>query len=75
MRHHFYAKSDRFDAYREIVARFNSEGSCGHAIKRGDRIGWNPYAKKTQCAACWAHWSAENAEAEAIERGSMPNSL
>ena len=71
-RYHYYAKSDRFDKYTEIAARFDSTGSCGHAIKRGDRIGWNKRAHKTQCAACWARWCAENHEADIIESGYGP---
>ena len=61
--------ADRFDNYREIDARFASTGTCGHAIAKGDVIGWHPRLKKTQCAACWARWVAENAEADAVERG------
>ena len=61
--------ADRFDHYREIDARFASTGSCGHAIAKGDRIGWHPALKKTQCADCWARWVAENAEADMLERG------
>ncbi|MCH8851588.1 MAG: hypothetical protein IID41_02935 [Planctomycetes bacterium] len=61
--------ADRFDNYREIDARFASTGSCGHPIAKGDRIGWHRALKKTQCATCWARWVAENAEADAMERG------
>ncbi len=71
-RYHYYAKSDRFDSYREIQARFDSTGSCGHPIKRGDVIGWNKRVRKTQCAACWARWVAENREADQIESGYGP---
>ena len=60
--------TDRFYNYREISARFKSDGSCGHAIVKGDRIGWNPGNKKTQCADCWRRWCAENAEADMLER-------
>ena len=60
--------TDRFDSYREIDARFDSDGSCGHTISKGERIGWNPRNKKTQCAACWSKWCAENAEADMLER-------
>ena len=63
------SSADRFDNYREIDARFASTGTCGHEIAKGDRIGWHPHLKKTQCAACWARWVAENAEADAIESG------
>ncbi len=61
--------ADRFDNYREIDARFASTGSCGHPIAKGDRIGWHRSLKKTQCAACWTRWVAENAEADMLERG------
>ena len=61
--------ADRFDNYREIDARLASTGTCGHAIAKGDRIGWHPSLKKTQCAACWSRWAAENAEADMLERG------
>ncbi len=60
--------ADRFDNYREIEARFASTGSCGHEIAKCDPIGWHPKLKKTQCAACWQRWCAENAEAEMAER-------
>ena len=59
---------DRFYNYREIEARFASEGTCGHAISKGDRIGWHRGLKKTQCTACWGRWCAENAEADMMER-------
>jgi hypothetical protein len=75
MRYHYYAKADRFPYYRGILARFDSVGSCGHDIRKGDRIGWNPRVRKTQCAACWRAWLGENAEADAIEAGNMPNCL
>ncbi len=67
----FSRNSDTFDNYREIDARFASTGTCGHAIGKGDRIGWHPSLKKSQCAACWSRWVAENAEAAAMERGCM----
>jgi hypothetical protein len=64
------SKADRFDNYREIKAKFDSTGACGHAIKKGDRIGWN---KKfgCRCSNCWSKWVAENQEADAIEQGYM----
>ena len=64
-----YQSADRFPNYRTITARFASTGSCGHEINKGDSIGWNPRVKKTQCAACWARWQAEHAEADYLERG------
>ena len=60
--------SDRFDNYRDIDARFNSTGSCGHAIKKGQAIGYNPRNKRTQCAECWRVWQLENANAAGYEQ-------
>ncbi len=70
-RYGYSASADRFPNYREIEARFASTGACGHTIAKGDRIGWHPGLKKAQCAACWDRWCAENAEAQALERGYM----
>jgi hypothetical protein len=66
------SRQDRFDNYRDITARFDSTGNCGHPIKKGDRIG---YSKRhgCKCADCWSKWSAENAEADAMERGYLPS--
>lgn len=50
---------DRFDNYRELDARYPSTGTCGHDIRKGDRIGWHPGLKKTQCADCWDSWREE----------------
>ena len=60
----------RFNDHREIAARFDSVGSCGHDIKKGDTIG---YARRgrdvhTNCPACWSAWVAENQEADMYER-------
>lgn len=52
-RSHNSPNADRFDNYRDIAARFDSTGTCGHDIRKGDRIGWHPKLKKTQCADCW----------------------
>lgn len=60
--------ADRFDNYREIAAKFDSTGKCGHPIKTGDRIGWHR-KHGARCAACWSAWVAENREAEMIESG------
>lgn len=66
--------ADRFDNYREITARFDSIGKCGHAIKRGDLIGYNR-RHGARCSACWANWKAENLEAAQYEAacGYEPN--
>jgi len=56
------SRADRFDNYREIVAKFASVAACGHPIARGDRIGYNR-THGCRCAACWSHWVAENASA------------
>jgi hypothetical protein len=61
----------RFSDYFEITARFDSTGSCGHAIHKGDRIGWARRNRETQCPECWTRWVAENAEADAMERGTF----
>jgi len=71
-RFHNNSNADRFDNYRDIAARFDSTGSCGHSIRKGDPIGWHPKLKKTQCKECWRKWCAENAEAESMERGELP---
>ena len=60
--------ADRFDNYREITAKFDSTGKCGHEIKKGDRIGYNK-DHGCRCSVCWDKWYAENKEAEMIERG------
>jgi hypothetical protein len=60
---------DRFPNYRELTARrADARASCGHPVTIGDRIGWNPKNKRTQCARCWSRWTAENAAADADER-------
>lgn len=63
----------RFNDYREITAKFDSTGSCGHPIKTGDVIGWARRHRQshTQCSECWSRWVAENREADAIEAGYM----
>lgn len=61
-------RADRFYNYREIDARFASTGSCGHAIAKGDRIGWHPKLRKTYCTECWGLWCDANAEADMLER-------
>lgn len=58
---------NRFDNYRGMPAKFDSTGACGHPIKKGEAIGWHR-KHGAQCAACWARWSAENAEAAAYEQ-------
>ena len=67
MSYRSYYSADRFSNYTEMAARFDSVGACGHAIKTGDRIGWNRRVRKAQCAACWARWVAENHEADILE--------
>lgn len=61
--------ADRFPNYVDISARFDSVGTCGHPIEKGDRIGWNRKVKKTMCADCWAAWVEENRQADLAERG------
>ena len=64
--------ADRFSNYREITAKFDSTGKCGHPIKKGDRIGYNKN-HGCHCSSCWSKWVAENREADAIESGYMPD--
>jgi hypothetical protein len=59
--------ANRFDNYREIYAKFDSMGACGHPIKKGDLIGYNK-RHGCQCKECWAKWSAENREADMLEQ-------
>jgi hypothetical protein len=72
MPRYFSRSQNRFDNYRNIVAKFDSTGACGHPIKKGDRIGWHS-KHGARCAACWEKWSAENHEAAAVEAGYMPS--
>ena len=60
---------DRFDNYRAITAKFASTATCGHDVKPGDQIGYNPRLRpaKTVCAECWRRWAQENREAEVYE--------
>lgn len=59
---------NRFQDYREITARQTAHpAACGHDVKVGDRIGWNPRTKRVKCAGCWAKWASENAEADLYE--------
>jgi hypothetical protein len=47
----------RFDsnpkAWRQITAKRNSSGDCGHRIETLDVIGFNPNTRHTKCADCW----------------------
>ncbi len=64
--------ANRFDNYSEIEARFDSEGKCGHKIRKGDRIGYHR-VHGAQCSDCWRRWVAENQEADMLEAsGSYP---
>jgi hypothetical protein len=67
MSRYFSRHANRFDNYRAITAKFDSTGACGHPIKKGDPIGWHRN-HGAQCPACWTRWSAENAEADALEQ-------
>lgn len=37
---------------RWITARFDSQGACGHSIKRGERIFYYPNGRKAFCEKC-----------------------
>lgn len=63
-----FDRSDRFQNYISIAARFDSTGTCGHPIKRGDPIGYNRVLRRTSCRDCWATWVFENQQADAMER-------
>ncbi len=60
--------SDHFNNYRELKAKRAEPATCGHPVRIGDVIGWNPRTKRTQCAGCWLKWSVENREAADAER-------
>lgn len=66
--------ADRFENYRELSSNRDDTGKCGHPIKKGEVIGWHP-RHGAQCAGCWERWKAENAEAQAIEDGYLPQCL
>jgi len=69
-RYGYYASgADYFHNYRSIEARFDSTGTCGHAIRKGDCIGYHPKLKKTQCADCWARWVARMPKPSAWKGG------
>ena len=61
------ASEDRFSNYRELVSRYAGTGACGHAISKGDVIGWNK-RHGSRCKDCWAKWVGENAAADFDER-------
>lgn len=69
-----YSSQPRFNDYREIIAKFDSTGSCNHPIKRGESIGYSRFkgTSFTQCHNCWVKWVNENREADAMENGYMP---
>ena len=64
----------RFNDFTSITAKFNSTGTCGHAIAKGDEIGYargnrrRGVKAETSCSACWTRWCAENAEAYMLEQ-------
>lgn len=73
----YHQDRDRFPYYHEIEAKYDGTATAcgkkdgGHAIKKGDAIGYNPATRpsKTMCADCWAAWIAENREADMAEAG------
>ena len=62
----------RFYDFGEISAKFASKGTCGHDIKKGDRIGYGRRGRRgkaeTCCPSCWSAWVNENAEADMMEQ-------
>lgn len=67
MSRYFNRNQNRFDNYRELTSKFDSMGACGHAIKKGDVIGWH-HIHGARCSDCWRKWCSENAEAAAYEQ-------
>ncbi len=65
--HSEHMNTNTFANYREIISRFASVGKCGHAINKGDTIGWHR-VHGAQCAKCWQQWKADNAAADFDER-------
>lgn len=52
-------KTPTFDRFSEITAKFDSVAtSCGHQIKKGDKIGYARTRSQshTVCADCWWAW-------------------
>ena len=69
-------RNDRFNDYREITAKRATpatDTACGHAIAKGDQIGWNRALRRVRCASCWRTWTAENQEAQFIEDALTPS--
>lgn len=60
-------REDRFDNYRERRANVAGHGACGHAVAKGDVIGWN-HRHGVRCTKCWTAWVAENRAADEDER-------
>lgn len=68
MRYRNYNRNaDRFNNYREMIARYTGKCSCGATIKPGQVMGYHAGLKKGKCAHCWQSWSAENREADMYE--------
>lgn len=55
--------------FHEITARFQTTGSCGHLIMRGDAIGYDRAGMRTRCEACWRNMKERAAKRE--HRGMM----
>jgi len=69
------SRANRFDNYRELTAKYPGTcNQCKGKVKKGDRVGWNK-RYGVVCPTCWNKWVAENAEADAIEAGYMPQCL
>lgn len=47
-----------------IQAKFDSTGTCGHPIKKGDRIGWDKYKRLTICKECTEQHERDTAAAD-----------
>lgn len=71
--HRQLRRSDRFDNYVGLFAKFSTPASktlCGHAVKEGEVIGWSK-RHGVRCKDCWARWQAENEEEDRLERSAQ----
>ena len=56
-------------SFKEITARFQTTGSCGHLIMRDDVIGYDRAGMRTRCETCWRNMKERAARGE--QRGMM----
>lgn len=60
-----------YDPARAIVTRSNRAGrlDCGHQVKIGDRMGFDPRGKATACCACHYDMEHEPTTSQAFKGG------